>query len=77
MDIVIITRIIISKILKKTKESAISLDECFDMAIKNRDLAIADKRFVYNVIPRNKKFMKFLQKNGYMISQQTVVKYFE
>ena len=49
MDIGIITRIIISKILKKTKESAISLDECFDMAIKNRDLAIADKRFVYNV----------------------------
>ena len=49
MDIGIITRIIISKILKKTKESAISLDECFDMAIKNRVLAIADKRFVYNV----------------------------
>ena len=36
-----------------------------------------NKRFVFNVSPRNKKFMKFLQKNGYMISQQTVVKYFE
>ena len=49
MDIGIITRIIISKILKKTKESTISLDECFDIAIKNRNLAIVDKRFVYNV----------------------------
>ena len=36
-----------------------------------------NKRFVFNVSPRNKKFMKFLQKNGYVISQQTVVKYFE
>jgi len=36
-----------------------------------------NNRFVFNVSPRNKKFMKFLQKNGYMISQQTVVKYFE
>ena len=36
-----------------------------------------NKRFVFNVSPRNKKFMKFLQKNGYVISQQTVVKYFK
>ena len=36
-----------------------------------------NNRFVFNVSPRNKKFMKFLQKNGYMISQQTGVKYFE
>ena len=34
--------------IESKAESAISLDECFDMAIKNRDLAIADKRFVYN-----------------------------
>ena len=36
-----------------------------------------NKRFVFNVSPRNKKLMKFLQKNGYVISQQTVVKYFD
>ena len=36
-----------------------------------------NKRFVFNVSPRIKKFMKFLQKNGYVISQQTVVKYFK
>ena len=36
-----------------------------------------NKRFVFNVSPRNKKFMKFLQKNGYVIIQQTVVKYFK
>ena len=36
-----------------------------------------NKRFVFNVSPRNKKFMKLLQKNGYVISQQTVVKYFK
>ncbi|MDB3957027.1 N-acetyltransferase [Candidatus Nitrosopelagicus sp.] len=59
--------------LKKEYFRESMLKEILECLMKNEQ----NKRFVFNVSPRNKKFMKFLQKNGYVISQQTVVKYFE
>ena len=58
--------------LKKEYFKESMLKEILECLMKNEQ----NKRFVFNVSPRNKKFMKFLQKNGYVISQQTVVKYF-
>ena len=49
------------------------IEQILECLMKNE----SNERFVFNVSPRNKKLMKFLQKNGYIISQQTVVKYFK
>ena len=59
--------------LKKEYFTERILKDVLENLMKNEQ----NKRFVFNVSPRNKKLMKFLQKNGYVISQQTVVKYFE
>ena len=40
-----------------------------------RDI-VPKNKFVVNVSPRNTKFMNFLKKNGFIISQQTYVLYF-
>ena len=59
--------------LKKEYFRESLMKEIFESLMKSEP----NKLFVFNLSPRNKKFIKFLQKNGYMISQQTVVKYFE
>ena len=59
--------------LKKEYFTERILKDVLENLMKNEQ----NKRFVFNVSPRNKKLMKFLQKNGYVISQQTVVKYFD
>ena len=58
--------------LKKEYFTEKILDKILKKLIKDEP----NERFVINVSPRNIKLMKFLKKNGFIITQQTVVRYF-